>query len=73
MKKNKNLSELISYAGGHKYLTYTSLILSVISAFLALLPFVFIFFIVKEVIEVAPNYSEAVDVYETAGWRFCLH
>lgn len=67
MKKNKNLSELMSYAGKHKYLTYASLILSVISAFFALLPFVFIFFIIKEVIEVAPNYSEAVDVVRN-GW-----
>ncbi|MBD5160014.1 MAG: ABC transporter ATP-binding protein [Ruminococcus sp.] len=67
MKKNKNLSELMSYAGKHRYLTYASLILSVISAFLALLPFVFIFFIIKEVIEVAPNYSEAVDVVRN-GW-----
>ena len=49
MKKNKNLSELMSYAGKHRYLTYLSLILSVISAVFALLPFVFIFFIVKEI------------------------
>ncbi len=67
MKKNKNLSEFMGYAGKHRYLTYASLILSVISAFLALLPFVFIFFIIKEVIEVAPNYSEAVDVVRN-GW-----
>ncbi len=39
----------MSYAGRHKYLTYASLILSVISAVSALLPFVFIFFIIKEV------------------------
>lgn len=71
MKKNKNLSELMSFAGNHKYLTYLSLILSVISAVLALLPFVFIFFIIKEVIEVAPNYSEAVHiVYD--GWMAVL-
>lgn len=71
MKKNKNLSELMSYAGKHKYLTYASLILSVISTFLALLLFVFIFFIIKEVIEVAPNYSEAVDVVRN-GWLAVL-
>ncbi|MCM1508068.1 MAG: ABC transporter ATP-binding protein/permease [Ruminococcus flavefaciens] len=65
--KNKNLSELMSYAGKHKYLTYASLILSVISAILALLPFVFIFFIIKEVIEVAPNFSKAVNVVRN-GW-----
>lgn len=71
MKKNKNLSELMGYAGNHKYLTYASLILSVISAFFALLPFVFIFFIIKEVLEVTPNYSEAADVVRN-GWLAVL-
>lgn len=71
MKKNKNLSELMRFAGNHKYLTYLSLVLSVISAILALLPFVFIFFIIKEVIEVAPNYSEAVYVVYN-GWMAVL-
>lgn len=52
----------MSYAGKRKYLTYSSLILSVVSAVLGLIPFVFIFFIIKEVIEVAPNFSEAVNV-----------
>ena len=61
----------MGYAGKHKYLTYSSLILSVISAILALLPFVFIFFIIKEVIEVAPNYSEAVNVARN-GWMAVL-
>lgn len=71
MKKNKNLSELMSFAGNHKYLTYSSLILSVISALFALLPFVFIFFVIKEVIEVAPNYSQAVHVVHN-GWMAVL-
>lgn len=71
MKKNKNLSELMSYAGKHKYLTYASLILSVISAVLALLPFVFIFFIIKEVIEVAPDYSKVENVVRN-GWMAVL-
>lgn len=57
----------MGYAGKHKYLTYSSLVLSVISAVLALLPFIFIFLIIKEIIEVAPNYSEAVDVARN-GW-----
>jgi len=71
LKKNKNLSELMRYAGNHKYLTYSSLILSVISAVFALLPFVFIFLVIKEVIEVAPNYSEAVHVVHN-GWMAVL-
>ena len=61
----------MSYAGRHRYLTYSSLILSVISAALSLLPFVFIFFIIKEIIEVSPNYSEAVNVAKN-GWLAVL-
>ena len=71
MKKNKNFSELMSYAGKHKYLTYSSLILSVISAVFLLLPFVFIFFVIKEVIEVTPHYSQAVHVVHN-GWMAVL-
>ena len=61
----------MSYAGEHKYLTYSSLILSVVSAILELLPFVFIFFVIKEVIEVAPNYSQVVNVAHN-GWMAVL-
>ncbi|MCM1544747.1 MAG: ABC transporter ATP-binding protein/permease [Ruminococcus sp.] len=71
MKKKSNLSELMSYADKHKYLTLLSLILSIVSAALALLPFVFIFFIIEEVIEVAPNFSEAVNVARN-GWMAVL-
>ena len=53
MKKKKgNIAELMQYAGKAKLLTYSSWVLSVISAALALVPFVYIFFIIKEVIEV---------------------
>ena len=62
MKKNSNLQELMGYAGGHRYLTYLSLLLSAISAILALFPFVFLFRIIQEVIAVAPNYALSVPV-----------
>ena len=61
----------MGYAGKHKYLTYSSLILSVISAMLALLPFVFIYFIIREVIEAAPNFSEASGIARN-GWMAVL-
>lgn len=66
-KKRKNLSELMMFAGKHKYLTYSSWILSVISAALALVPFVYIFFIIKEVIEVSPDFSKATHIVFN-GW-----
>ena len=66
-KKNGNLSELMRFAGRHKYLTYSSWVLSVVSAALALVPFVYIFFIIKEAIEVAPDFSQATNI-ATNGW-----
>ena len=68
MKKKKgNLAELMQYAGKAKLLTYSSWVLSVISAALALVPFVYIFFIIKEVIEVASDFSQAKNIVFN-GW-----
>ncbi len=59
MKKQSTLSRLMGYAGGHKYFTYASWVLSAISALVALLPFVYIWKIIKEVLDVAPDFSAA--------------
>lgn len=67
MKKKSNLRELMGFAGSHRYLTYLSLLLSAVSAVLALLPFVFLFLIVREAIEVAPNFAQAVNMVHN-GW-----
>ena len=60
MRKQSDLSRLMGYAGKHKYFTYASWVLAALSAFVALLPFIYIWKIVKEVLDVAPNFSEAV-------------
>ena len=62
MKKQSDLSRLMAYAGKHRYLTYASWVLSAISALVALLPFICIWRIIKEVLEVAPNYSQATNL-----------
>ena len=49
MKKKSGLSQLLEYAGRHKYLTYMSWLLSVASALIALAPFYFIWCIIKEI------------------------
>ncbi|MDE6188969.1 MAG: ABC transporter ATP-binding protein/permease [Clostridia bacterium] len=67
MKKKGNLSRLMAYAGKHKYLTYASWALSIVSAALALAPLIYIFFIIKEVIDVAPDFSKAVHI-ANYGW-----
>lgn len=59
MKKQSVLSRLMGYAGKHKYFTYASWFLSAISALIALLPFIYIWKIIKEVLDVAPNFSAA--------------
>ena len=71
MKKKSNLKELMAYAGGHRFLTYLSLMLSAVSAVLALFPFVFLFQIIKEVIAVAPNFTQATHIVQN-GWMAVL-
>lgn len=67
MKKESNLKRLLRYAGGYKYLTIASWILSALSALVALLPFVYIWKVIKEVLDVAPNYRDVQDLSHN-GW-----
>ena len=59
LKKQSNLSRLLQIAGGHKYLLYASWTLSAISALVALVPFYYIWKIIQEVLEVAPDFNRA--------------
>ncbi len=68
MKKQSALNRLTDYAGKHKYFTYASWVLSAISALVALLPFIYIWKIVKEVLEVAPNFSQATNLVSNGIW-----
>ncbi len=67
MKKESNLKRLLRYAGGYKYLTVASWILSALSALVALLPFVYIWKVINEVLDVAPNYGD-VQALSHNGW-----
>ena len=68
MKKQSNLSRLLSYAGRYRNFTYASWILSAVSALIALVPFWYIWKIIKEVLEVSPNFSEAVNIVSKGIW-----
>ena len=68
MKKQSNLSRLLSYAGRYKIFTYASWILSAVSALIALVPFWYIWKIIKEVLEVSPNFSEAANIVSNGIW-----
>ena len=67
MKKQSNLSRLLDYAGTYRILSYLSWVLAAAGALLALVPFWYIWRILREVIEVAPNYENAVHVTHY-GW-----
>ena len=54
----------MEYAGSYKILTYMSWILSFLSALTALLPLVYIFIIIREVLEVAPDFSKATSIVQ---------
>lgn len=67
MKKQSNLSRLLDYAGTYRILIYLSWVLAAAGALLALVPFGYIWRILREVIEVAPQYENAVHVTQY-GW-----
>ena len=67
MKKQSNLSRLLTIAGSYRYLTYASWILSAISALIALVPYYFIWQVMREVLEVAPDFSRAQNLTSN-GW-----
>ncbi len=67
-KKRNSFSVLMHYAGSNKYFSYAAIVLAVISAWIALIPFYDIWRIIREVLEVRPNFSEAVNI-SRYGWQ----
>ena len=65
--KESSMSKLFAYAGSYKYLTIASWILSAVSALIALLPFYYIWRIMQEVVNAAPDY-ENVKNLSGLGW-----
>lgn len=71
MKKQSDLSRLMGYAGNYRYFTYTSWVLSAVSALVALVPFVYIWKILRDVLNAAPDYVQAVNIPHY-GWMAVL-
>ena len=71
MKKQSDLSRLMSYAGNYRYFTYASWVLSAVSALVALVPFVYIWKILRDVLNAAPDYAQAVNIPHY-GWMAVL-
>ena len=71
MKKRSDFSRLMGYAGGHRVFTYASLVLSAVSALMALIPFLYIWMILRDVLNAAPDYAQAVSIPHY-GWMAVL-
>ena len=71
MKKQSDLSRLMGYAENYRYFTYASWVLSAVSALVALVPFVYIWKILRDVLNAAPDYAQAVNIPHY-GWMAVL-
>lgn len=67
-KGKGNLSVLMDYAGRRSVLTYLSWVLSAVSALTALVPFIFVWLIVREVIEADGNFAAVQGELALYGW-----
>ena len=70
-KSPSGFARLMEYAGRFRALTYLSLILSALSSILALLPFVCIWRIIREVLETRADFSQATGIVRN-GWMAVL-
>ena len=69
MKKQKknDVAALLDYAGSHKKLTFLGLALSAVSMLLSMAPYICIWLAARDLISVAPHWTQAADVARY-GW-----
>ncbi len=67
MKKPSDLKRLLGYAGNRKSLIYASWVLSALSALVALVPYWYIWRIIRDVLAAAPDFSRAQGLARS-GW-----
>lgn len=70
-KQPSAFARLMSYAGNYRFATYLGLALSAVSAILMLMPFVYLWKIIREVLTVYPNVREAEGLVHN-GWMAVL-
>lgn len=67
-KEGGGIGELLAYAGNRKFLTYLGMGLSAVSQPLSFGPYVCIWFVARDLIAAAPNWSEATDIAVYGWW-----
>ncbi len=66
-KKKSDIAVLLGYAGNYKGLTFLGLFLSGIAMVLGMLPYICIWLVARDLIEVAPDWTKAVEAGKY-GW-----
>ena len=66
-KKKSDLAMLLAYAGSYKGLTFLGLGLSAVAMVLGMLPYLCLWLVVRDLIAVAPNWTEAAGIAKY-GW-----
>ena len=66
-KKKSDLVVLLEYAGSFRKLTYLGLFLSAVAMILGMLPYICVWLVARNLIEVAPNWTEATNIGKY-GW-----
>ncbi len=66
-KKKGDISVLLDYAGNYKGLTFLGLTLSAIAMVLGTLPYICIWLVVRDLVAVAPNWTQATGIARY-GW-----
>ena len=66
--KRNDIAELLDFAGGRKPLTYVGLALSAVSQLLGFVPYVCIWLVARDLIEVAPNWQAAQGIAAYGWW-----
>ena len=66
-KKKSDVAVLLDYAGSHRGLTYLGLFLSAVSMLLSMAPYICIWLVARDLIAVAPDWTQAENVTQY-GW-----
>src|SRR5699024_8260235 len=66
-KKKSDVAVLLDYAGSHRGLTYLGLFLSAVSMLLSMTPYICIWLVARDLIAVAPDWTQAENVTQY-GW-----
>ena len=66
-KKKSPLSRLMEYTGNYRGLLYSGLFLSAISMVLGMAPYICIWLVIRNLVSVAPNWTQATEIAQY-GW-----